>query len=220
MSAAQRARSSICCARARPSSRTTSRTPSSWTASARDARCTYAELDARARADRRRRCASAACSPGDRALLLYPPGLDFIPAFFGCLYAGVIAVPAYPPQPAQASRTLPRLLEHRRRRGRQRSCSSNASVVERRARMMRRGARRSRRFHGSRPTRSPTTAPTTGAKRRSRRDDARVPAVHVRIDRVAARRDGQPRQPAAQPRVRESRRGERSRDACRSRGSR
>ena len=48
--------------------------------------------------------------PGDRALLIYPPSLDFIPAFFGCLYAGVIAVPAYPPQPAQASRTLPRLL--------------------------------------------------------------------------------------------------------------
>ncbi len=35
---------------------------------------------------------------GDRALLLYQPGLDFIAAFFGCLYAGVIAVPAYPPR--------------------------------------------------------------------------------------------------------------------------
>lgn len=34
---------------------------------------------------------------GERALLLYPPGLDYIAAFFGCLYAGVIAVPAYPP---------------------------------------------------------------------------------------------------------------------------
>ncbi len=34
---------------------------------------------------------------GERALLLYPPGLDFICAFFGCLYAGVIAVPIYPP---------------------------------------------------------------------------------------------------------------------------
>ena len=31
--------------------------------------------------------------PGDRALLLYPPGLEFIYAFFGCLCAGVIAVP-------------------------------------------------------------------------------------------------------------------------------
>ncbi len=31
---------------------------------------------------------------GDRALLLFPPGLEFIEAFFGCLYAGVAAVPA------------------------------------------------------------------------------------------------------------------------------
>jgi acyl-CoA synthetase (AMP-forming)/AMP-acid ligase II len=35
---------------------------------------------------------------GSHALLLYPPGLDFIVAFFGCLYAGVVAVPAYPPR--------------------------------------------------------------------------------------------------------------------------
>ena len=70
---------------------------------------TYGHLDARAR------LVAAALRdrgirPGDRALLLFPPGLDFIPAFFGCLYAGVVAVPAYPPQPAQLARTLPRLL--------------------------------------------------------------------------------------------------------------
>ena len=41
---------------------------------------------------------SIGVSPGDRALLLYPSGTDFIEAFFGCQYAGVIAVPAYPPQ--------------------------------------------------------------------------------------------------------------------------
>lgn len=35
---------------------------------------------------------------GERALLLYPPGLDFIVAFFGCLYGGVVAVPVYPPR--------------------------------------------------------------------------------------------------------------------------
>jgi len=35
---------------------------------------------------------------GDRALLLHPPGLEFVAAFFGCLYAGVIPVPAYPPR--------------------------------------------------------------------------------------------------------------------------
>lgn len=35
--------------------------------------------------------------PGDRVLLLYPPGLDFMAAFFACMYTGVIAVPAVPP---------------------------------------------------------------------------------------------------------------------------
>jgi len=47
---------------------------------------------------------------GERALLLYPPGLDYIVAFFACLYSGVIAVPAYPPDPSRLMRTLPRLL--------------------------------------------------------------------------------------------------------------
>lgn len=35
---------------------------------------------------------------GESALLVYPPGLEFIAAFFGCLYAGIVAVPAYPPR--------------------------------------------------------------------------------------------------------------------------
>jgi acyl-CoA synthetase (AMP-forming)/AMP-acid ligase II len=46
---------------------------------------------------------------GERALLLYPAGLEFIAAFFGCLYAGVIAVPLPPPNLAQPQRTVPRL---------------------------------------------------------------------------------------------------------------
>jgi acyl-CoA synthetase (AMP-forming)/AMP-acid ligase II/acyl carrier protein len=37
-------------------------------------------------------------NPGERALLLYPSGLEFIAAFFGCVYAGILAVPAYPPR--------------------------------------------------------------------------------------------------------------------------
>ncbi|RMF23370.1 MAG: fatty acyl-AMP ligase, partial [Cyanobacteria bacterium J083] len=41
----------------------------------------------------------SACPPQSRVLLLYPPGLEYISAFFGCLYAGVIAIPAYPPRP-------------------------------------------------------------------------------------------------------------------------
>src|SRR6202158_2218164 len=45
----------------------------------------------------------------ERALLLYPAGLEFIAAFFGCLYAGVIAVPLPPPNLAQPQRALTRL---------------------------------------------------------------------------------------------------------------
>jgi acyl-CoA synthetase (AMP-forming)/AMP-acid ligase II len=36
--------------------------------------------------------------PGDRALLVFPPGLEFMVAFFGCLMAGVIAVPMMVPR--------------------------------------------------------------------------------------------------------------------------
>jgi len=67
---------------------------------------TYGELDRRARA-----IAAALqqrARPGDRALLLYPSGLEFIAAFLGCLYAGVVAVPAYQPNP-RLERTLTRL---------------------------------------------------------------------------------------------------------------
>jgi acyl-CoA synthetase (AMP-forming)/AMP-acid ligase II len=47
-------------------------------------------------------------SSGERALLLYPSGLEFIPAFFGCLYAGVIAVPLPLPNMVRPQRTLTR----------------------------------------------------------------------------------------------------------------
>ena len=46
---------------------------------------------------------------GERALLLYPQGLEVIAAFCGCLYAGVIAIPVPPPESGRLKRTLPRL---------------------------------------------------------------------------------------------------------------
>lgn len=74
---------------------------------------TYAELDRRARAIaatlHREHGAGEHGAAGTRAILLYPPGLDYIAAFFGCLYAGVVAVPAYPPDPTRLGRSLPRL---------------------------------------------------------------------------------------------------------------
>ena len=57
---------------------------------------TYQELDSRARAIAARLQQLEATN--ERALLLYQPNLEFIIAFFGCLYAGVVAVPAYPPR--------------------------------------------------------------------------------------------------------------------------
>ena len=35
---------------------------------------------------------------GDRVLMFYPPGLDFVTAFFAVLYAGAVAVPLVPPR--------------------------------------------------------------------------------------------------------------------------
>src|SRR5687768_10685299 len=61
---------------------------------------TYAELDLRARAIAARLRADHAA--GERILLLLPTGLEYVSAFFGCLYAGMIAVPAYPPRRNQS----------------------------------------------------------------------------------------------------------------------
>src|SRR6476661_7891088 len=57
---------------------------------------TYQELDRSARAIATQLQSLGAS--GSLALLLYPPGLEFIAAFFGCLYAGTVAIPAYPPR--------------------------------------------------------------------------------------------------------------------------
>ena len=65
---------------------------------------TFAELDRQARkigAALQERYKS-----GERALLVYPSGLEFIAAFFGCLYSGIIAVPVYPPSAVRSDRTL------------------------------------------------------------------------------------------------------------------
>ncbi|MEM1395264.1 MAG: AMP-binding protein, partial [Cyanobacteria bacterium P01_H01_bin.150] len=60
---------------------------------------TYQELDTKARLIAAR--LQSLNLKGERALLLYPPGLEFIAAFLGCLYAAVVAVPIYPPRKGQ-----------------------------------------------------------------------------------------------------------------------
>src|SRR5579875_3742771 len=69
-----------------------------------DARLTYAGLDLRARAIAAR--LGELGLRGERAILAYPPGLEFIAAFFGCLYGGVVAVPAHPPRPNRPATRL------------------------------------------------------------------------------------------------------------------
>lgn len=68
---------------------------------------TWAALDVRSRAIAA--AIQARVRPGDRVLIMLPPGLDFAPAFFGVLYAGAVAIPTYPPSGARADRTSARL---------------------------------------------------------------------------------------------------------------
>eukprot|EP00850_Spirogloea_muscicola_P023864 SM000397S15170 [mRNA] locus=s397:43908:51260:- [translate_table: standard] len=47
--------------------------------------------------------------PGDRVVLVYPPGLEFLEAFLACLRSGLIAVPVYPPHSSSLSVDIPKL---------------------------------------------------------------------------------------------------------------
>src|SRR5258705_5469943 len=58
-------------------------------------RLTYHELDIKARAIASTLQRQGAT--GERVLILCPSGLDFVAGFFGCIYAGAVAVPVHPP---------------------------------------------------------------------------------------------------------------------------
>ena len=68
---------------------------------------TLGQLDARARAIAA--YLQAHCRVGDRVLLVYPQSIEAIAALLGCLYAGVVAVPAPAPETTRLKRVLPRL---------------------------------------------------------------------------------------------------------------
>lgn len=70
---------------------------------------TYAAVDARARAVAAA-VRDAGGGPGSRVLLVLPPGLDYVVAVLGCLYARTVAVPVYPPDPFRLDRTLGRVV--------------------------------------------------------------------------------------------------------------
>nr|NIR59553.1 fatty acyl-AMP ligase [Gammaproteobacteria bacterium] len=73
-----------------------------------EVRLSYADLDRRARAIAGM-LQELGCA-GQRALILSPPGLGFIESFFGCLYAGAIAVPAVAPRPNRPPTALENLV--------------------------------------------------------------------------------------------------------------
>ncbi|GIJ19755.1 type I polyketide synthase [Micromonospora lutea] len=63
--------------------------------------------------DRRARALAVALlarfRPGERVILACPSGPDYLTAFIGCLYAGVVAVPAYPIEGGNSARSLAKL---------------------------------------------------------------------------------------------------------------
>lgn len=77
----------------------TSTTPIlTWTALFQSARLVAGHLQQRAK-------------PGDRVMLLHPPGLDYVSSFYGCLLAGMLAVPAYPLKNNRSAQRLARIVQ-------------------------------------------------------------------------------------------------------------
>ena len=68
---------------------------------------TFGDLDAKARSIAG--YLQSRFKPGERLLLVYPPGLDFVQAFWGALYAGLIAVPIPPPEAFRLKHSTARL---------------------------------------------------------------------------------------------------------------
>ncbi|MEX0777944.1 MAG: AMP-binding protein [Phycisphaeraceae bacterium] len=68
---------------------------------------TYGQLDQDAR--RVGALLQSAGAVGQRVLLLHPPGGEFVAGWFGCLYAGAVAVPVAPPHSTRQARAVQRL---------------------------------------------------------------------------------------------------------------
>lgn len=77
--------------------------------------------------------------PGKSVLLLLPPGLDYVVAFFGCLYGGMVPIPAYPIRRNRSSDRLVMIAQHAKpalvissRAGTEKSkdASSNTRILE------------------------------------------------------------------------------------------
>jgi acyl-CoA synthetase (AMP-forming)/AMP-acid ligase II len=156
-------------------------------------RTDYAALDADAR--RIAGWLQADHAPGERALLLFPAGLDFVRAFFGCLYAGLIPIPAPAPEASRRKRTMPRL------RSIVRDAEVTLTLSTGDALALVRDAGRDVPELEAVPVRDPAEAPARGrgglarARRRARRH--RLSAIHLGLDHRSQGRDADPRQRAA-----------------------
>ena len=136
-----------------------------------------------------------ACMPGDRALLFYPSGLDFVVAFLACLRAGVIAVPVAGPGGERPERALARAA------GCASDCAASllltTAIVD----------------EGAGPGMMPElallprlvtdlaagTGGRAAAVRAARGRCRRVYPVHLGFDRIPARSHGHAREPDPQP---------------------
>ena len=85
-----------------------------------DAVLTYKELDLKARSIAG--YLQSRFAPGTCLLLVYPPGLDFVQAFWGALYAGMVAVPVPPPDAFRSQ------AEYREAAAHYRGCASSRGV--------------------------------------------------------------------------------------------
>jgi acyl-CoA synthetase (AMP-forming)/AMP-acid ligase II len=65
-----------------------------------ESKLTYMELCAEVK-DVSFRLHSEGLQPGDRAVLVYPPSLEYMIAFLACLTSGIVAVPVFPPNPTR-----------------------------------------------------------------------------------------------------------------------
>lgn len=154
-----------------------------------ESRLTYEDLESRARAIAVGLASQAGA--GERALLFYTGGLDFIAAFWGCLYAGVVAVPVFP---ARLHRQIPRLLAI--------AADSDAKFVLTTAKIRRQAEDLFKRAPELKKLEWLATddlpgPPGTSARPRLNPRYSGIPAIHFRLHGDAARRDGVARQFAA-----------------------
>ena len=152
---------------------------------------TYRELDRQARAIGA--WLESHDLAGERALLLYPAGLEFIAAFFGCLYAGVIAVPVYPPRRNRSLNRIQAIADDAEAK-----VALTTDLVLNRVMPLIDETPHLKQLTWLATCQVPPEMEREWTHARRPRRHAGVPAIHVRLDRHAQGRGAEPRQPGSQ----------------------